>query len=61
MDELLTVRECAAHLRVREHTLRKWIRQARIRANKLSPKRIVIRRVDLEEFERSGWTIPLEK
>lgn len=47
-DELLTVAEAAALLKVSQVTLRRWIKQGRLVACRVGPRAVRIRRSDLE-------------
>ena len=47
-DDFVSVSEAAQILRVSEVTLRRWIEHGRVRAYRFGPKRIRLRRADLE-------------
>jgi excisionase family DNA binding protein len=46
-DELLTVKEVAARLKLNPQTVRRWIRSGRLRAIQIAPRRYRIREDDL--------------
>ena len=46
-DDLLSVREAAKLLRVSESTVWRWIDSGRLKAYKLGPKRVCLRRTEL--------------
>jgi excisionase family DNA binding protein len=50
----LTVQESAEHLNVSSKTIRRWITQGLIRAERVGPKLI---RVDLESLETMGRSL----
>jgi excisionase family DNA binding protein len=47
-DELLTVAEAAALLKVSQVTLRRWIKQGRLAACRVGPRAVRLRRSDVE-------------
>ncbi len=56
---LLTVHETAAHLKVKESTIRSWIRDGKLRAIKFGREwRIAV--VDLERFLDDNANVPLD-
>jgi hypothetical protein len=66
-EDALTIPEIARQLRVNQATVRLWINQGRLKANRASPKpqaRWWVKPEDLQEMlderERSGSRAPLE-
>ena len=51
-DELMTAREVKDYLKISESTLRRWIREGRLRAVKIGPKALRFRREDIEALGR---------
>ncbi len=49
-DELLTLKEAAALLKISTMTLSRWLKQGRVRGYQVGPKSIRIRRRDLEDL-----------
>ena len=61
---LLTVSEAAAELRVSKPTIRRWIDAGRLRAVRLGPRTVRIRRADLRRLaqtRRSGQAMTLQE
>ena len=50
LDEFLTVAEVADRLRLNQQTIRNWIDRGALRAVRVGPRRVRVRRVDLERF-----------
>jgi len=53
--ELLTIEEAAQYLRVCPETVKRYIRKGDLRATKLSPQVLRIRRDDLDKFIESHF------
>jgi excisionase family DNA binding protein len=49
-DEFLTVEQVAERLQMHPDTIRRYIRQKKMRAVRISPTNVRIRRSDLEKF-----------
>ena len=49
-DEFLTVEQVAERLQMHPDTIRRYIRQKKLRAVRISPTNVRIRRSDLEKF-----------
>ena len=52
-DEFLTTNEIAEILRVHQRTVQRWISANRLKATKVGPKILRVRRQDLDEFLES--------
>ncbi len=50
MDELLTTEEIAKELKYHIETVRKWIRQGKLKATRINRKEYRIKRSELERF-----------
>ena len=50
MDELLTTEEVARELKYHIVTVRKWIREGKLKATRINRKEYRIKRSDLEKF-----------
>ncbi|HLF78257.1 MAG TPA: helix-turn-helix domain-containing protein [Dehalococcoidia bacterium] len=61
-DDLISVREAAKLLRISESTVWRWIESGRLKAYKLGPKRVCLRRTELRpvliSIEPSGLVPP---
>src|SRR5438105_10512310 len=53
-DEFLTVREVADLLKINQQTIRNWIDRGDFPAVRVGPRRVRIRRVDLDAFLAAG-------
>ena len=53
-DELLTIDEVAAELKLHPDTIRRYIRQNKLRSTRVGGTAIRIRRSELERFLREG-------
>ena len=53
MDDLLTIKEAAAQMKVAERTIRRWIAQGRLQASKIA-RTVRIRREALEALTQTG-------
>ena len=53
MDDLLTIKEAAAQMKVAERTIRRWIAQGRLQASKIA-RTVRIRREALEALAQTG-------
>ena len=61
-EELLTVKEAAAYLRVTARTMRRWIREGKIRHQRVGPDEIIgLRRADLTATAMTARLWPLKK
>ena len=49
-DELLTTEEIAGELKYHIETVRKWIREGKLKATKINRKEYRVKRSDLEKF-----------
>ena len=56
MDEFLTVNEIAELLKLNPQTVRNWIDERSLAAVRVGPRRVRVRRSDLDEFLASGRT-----
>ncbi len=56
MRQLLTKQEAAEVVRVHPRTIERWIHVGRIRASRLSPRVVRIRRSELERLLRESET-----
>jgi excisionase family DNA binding protein len=50
MDELLTTEEVAQELKYHIETVRKWIREGKLKATRINRKEYRVRRSELEKF-----------
>lgn len=60
-DDLLTVREVAAKLRVDEATVYRLIQQKKLRASRPTPRTTRVSVADLDSFRRHSFTMPETK
>ena len=56
MEELLTTEEIAKELKYHIETVRKWIREGKLKATRINRKEYRVKRSDLERFlaEKQG-------
>jgi excisionase family DNA binding protein len=55
-DEFLTVEQVAERLQMHPDTIRRYIRQKKLRAVRISPTNVRIRRSDLDKFVEERLT-----
>lgn len=49
-DELLPVRQVADELQVNQQTIRNWLAKGNLRETRAGPRRVRVRRADLDAF-----------
>jgi excisionase family DNA binding protein len=57
-DEFLTARQIAELLQVNQQTVRNWIDRRELPAVRVGPRRVRVRRGDLDRFVEAGATMP---
>jgi excisionase family DNA binding protein len=58
-DTLLTVKEVAARLGMCQNTVIRLIDDKKLRASRLSPRKIRISQRDLDTYLKKTWTMPV--
>ena len=53
LTALLTVKQVAAYFQVSERTVRRWMASGLLKAVKVGPRQVRIRRAELERVQRS--------